>query len=209
MEKRTDEEKVNALTHAAGTLLAVAGAAVIIASSATHGRRVVFGISVFAAGMLFMYLCSTLYHWWKPGKGKRLWRVFDHSSIFVMIAASYTPICVGVVGGLRGWLVFGALWGITLAGSVYKAMYTGRHPRLSLAIYLMMGWSVVFIAVPVFTRLSATTLSLIVAEGIFYTAGTYFFAHDDRRFFHGIWHLFVLAGTVCHWLALFLMLQEG
>ena len=209
MTKRPKEEVINTLTHATGTVLALAGAAILIASSLPHGRKMVFGMSVFAAGMIFMYLCSTLYHWWMPGKGKRLWRIFDHTSIYVMIAASYTPICIGVVGGLHGWLVFGALWGTTLAGTVYKAINTGRHPRLSLAVYLAMGWSIVFIAVPVFTRLSAAMLSLIAAEGLFYTTGTYFFAHDKRRFFHGIWHLFVLAGSVSHWLALFLMLREG
>lgn len=206
---RTAEEVVNTLTHAAGVLFAAVVAATIIPQAVSQGWRAVFGMAVFAGGMLFMFACSTLYHWWLPGRGKHRWRVCDHTSIYVMIAASYTPVCVGVVGGLHGWLVFGALWGVTLAGVVYKILGTGRWPRLSLAIYLAMGWSIVFVAVPVFERMSAAMLSLIAAEGIFYTAGTWFFAHDNRRFHHGIWHLFVLAGAVCHWLALYLMLSNG
>lgn len=209
VRRRTTEEMVNAATHAVGLLLALAVAATIVPPSVSHDRRAVFGLSVFAAGMLFMFASSTLYHWWLPGRGKHSWRVCDHTSIYVMIAASYTPVCVGVVGGLHGWLVLGALWAITLAGVVYKIVGMGRWPRFSLAVYLTMGWSVVFIAVPVYERLSAPTLALIAAEGVAYTVGTWFFAHDDRRFYHGIWHLFVLAGATFHWLALRSMLAAG
>ena len=130
-------------------------------------------------------------------------RIFDHCGIYVMIAASHTPICIGVVGGALGWTVFGLLWAVVVAGIIYKVKALGRYPKLSLALYLAMGWSVVFIAEPVVSKLSLPSLLWILAEGLFYTSGTYFFAHDDRRYFHGIWHIFVLLGSVSHWAAVY------
>jgi len=129
----------------------------------------------------------------------------------VMIAASYTPICIGVVGGALGWVVFGLLWGCVVGGACYKVAAIDRHPRLSLLIYLLMGWSVVFIVEPVFSRLTLLPILCMVAEGVFYTGGTYFFAHDKRPWYHGIWHVFVLLGSVCHWFAVLfiLMAYEG
>lgn len=124
-----------------------------------------------------------------------------------MIAASYTPICIGVVGGTLGWTVFGLLWAMVIGGACYKFTAINKYPRLSLFLYLAMGWSVVFIAEPVISRLSAATLLLILLEGISYTGGTYFFAHDNRRFYHGIWHLFVLLGAFFHWMAIFTFLS--
>ena len=119
-----------------------------------------------------------------------------------MIACSYTPICIAVVGGWLGWTVFGLLWAVVVAGTVYKIIALGRYPRLSLALYLVMGWSVVFIAKPVFERMSLLTMLLIVTEGVLYTVGTYFFAHDSRRHYHAIWHVFVLLGAIAHWSAI-------
>ena len=167
------------------------------------------GTTFFTCGMLVMYACSTLYHWWMPGTRKRLWRIFDHISIYVMIAASYTPICIGVVGGALGWTVFGLLWGVVVAGTIYKATAIDRFPRLSLLLYLVMGWSVVFVAKPVFLSLSTPALLCILLEGLFYTGGTYFFAHDKRPYFHGIWHIFVLLGSISHWAAVLIFLTSA
>ena len=125
-----------------------------------------------------------------------------------MIAASYTPICIGVVGGALGWTVFGLLWAVVIGGAVYKIIAIDRYPKLSLVLYLVMGWSVVFIAEPVFQRLTTTALLFILAEGLFYTGGTYFFAHDSRRYFHAIWHIFVLLGSISHWAAMLAILYS-
>lgn len=149
--------------------------------------------------MFLMYLSSSLYHWVKPGMAKDVLRRLDHISIYVMIACSYTPICVGVVGGWVGWTLFGVLWAIVIAGTFYKIFAFGKYPKLSLAIYLVMGWSALLVAPQVFNRLSAMALTFLLAEGLFYTAGTYFFSHDDRRYFHAIWHIFVLLGSIAHW----------
>ena len=108
-------------------------------------------------------------------------------------------ILIGVVGGWLGWLVFALQWIVVIVGAVYKIVALGRWPRLSLAIYLIMGWSIIFIAKPVMQRLAPHTLLLLLAEGIAYTAGTYFFAHDDRPHYHAIWHVFVLLGALAHW----------
>ena len=153
----------------------------------------------FIVGMFLMYLSSSLYHWVKPGMAKDVLRRLDHISIYVMIACSYTPICVGVVGGWVGWTLFGVQWAIVLAGTFYKIFAFGKYPKLSLAIYLVMGWSALLVAPRVFSRLSAWALVFLLAEGIFYTAGTYFFQHDDRRHFHAVWHIFVLLGSIAHW----------
>lgn len=200
---------MNTLTHGAGMLLALAGMLTALLTLGHTSWRATAGMTVFAAGMLTMYGCSTLYHWWHPGRRKNLWRKFDHMSIYVMIAASYTPVCLSVVGGLRGGIMCSTLWGLALAGIAYKSLWTGRHPRLSLALYLAMGWSVVFIVRPVVNGMPGPALALLAAEGVAYTAGTYFFAHDGQRFFHGIWHLFVLAGSVAHWLAIYLTLRQA
>lgn len=207
LSKRTGEERFNTLTHLAGVVFTLVAAWFILRLGYSSGWKNAFGTTFFTCGMLLMYAASTLYHWWLPGKGKRLLRVLDHISIYVMIAASYTPVCIGVVGGAIGWTVFGILWGVALAGTVYKITAMGRWPRLSLLLYLIMGWTFVFIAEPVCTRISTPALISLFAEGLFYTSGTYFFAHDSRPYYHGIWHIFVLLGSVAHWLAILLILQ--
>lgn len=207
IHRRSAEERFNTLTHLAGVVFTLIAAWFILRLSYQAGWKNAFGTTFFTCGMLLMYAASTLYHWWMPGRGKHCLRVLDHISIYVMIAASYTPICIGVVGGAVGWTVFGILWGVALGGAVYKIAALGRWPRLSLLLYLVMGWTFVFIAEPVCTRISTPALICLLFEGLFYTSGTYFFAHDSRRFYHGIWHIFVLLGSVSHWLAILFILS--
>ena len=207
IRRRSAEERFNTLTHLAGVVFTLIAAWFILRLGYQAWWKNAFGTTFFTCGMLLMYAASTLYHWWMPGRGKRCLRVLDHISIYVMIAASYTPICIGVVGGAVGWTVFGILWGVALGGAVYKIAALGRWPRLSLLLYLVMGWTFVFIAEPVCTRISTPALICLLFEGLFYTSGTYFFAHDSRRFYHGIWHIFVLLGSVSHWLAILFILS--
>lgn len=209
IRKRTNEELFNTLTHLTGVLFTLAAAWVILRLGYESNWKNAFGVTFFTCGMLLMYAASTLYHWWMPGRTKKRLRVFDHISIYVMIAASYTPICIGVVGGALGWTVFGLLWGVVVAGTIYKATAIDRFPRLSLLLYLVMGWSVVFVAKPVFLSLSTPALLCILLEGLFYTGGTYFFAHDKRPYFHGIWHIFVLLGSISHWAAVLIFLTSA
>ncbi len=208
IKRRSGEERFNTLTHLAGVVFTLAAAWFILKLGYGSNWKNAFGTTFFTCGMLLMYAASTLYHWAMPGKAKRRLRIFDHISIYVMIAASYTPICIGVVGGALGWTVFGILWGVALGGAVYKLTAMGRYPRLSLFLYLLMGWSFIFMAEPVCSRLSTRALCAILAEGLFYTSGTWFFAHDSKPYFHGVWHIFVLLGSVAHWLAILFILSE-
>ena len=208
IKRRSGEEQFNTLTHLIGVVFTLAAAWFILKLGYGSNWKNAFGTTFFTCGMLLMYAASTLYHWAMPGKAKRRLRIFDHISIYVMIAASYTPICIGVVGGALGWTVFGILWGVALGGAVYKLTAMDRYPRLSLFLYLLMGWSFIFMAEPVCSRLPSRALCAILAEGLFYTSGTWFFAHDSKPYFHGVWHIFVLLGSVAHWLAILFILSE-
>lgn len=195
----------NTWTHLAGAIFALSSIW-LVWLAADVSWQMAFGVVCFIVGMFFMFLSSTVYHWVREGKVKRALRKCDHISIFVMIACSYTPILIGVVGGWLGWTVFAVQWLIVIIGAIYKITSLGRWPRLSLAIYLIMGWSIIFIAEPVIKTLKPATLWLLLAEGIAYTAGTYFFAHDEKPHYHAIWHVFVLLGAIAHWGAVLTLL---
>ena len=208
IKRRSGEERFNTLTHLAGVVFTLAAAWFILKLGYGSNWKNAFGTTFFTCGMLLMYAASTLYHWAMPGKAKRRLRIFDHISIYVMIAASYTPICIGVVGGALGWTVFGILWGVALGGAGYRLTAMGRYPRRARLLCLLRGWSFIFMAEPVCSRLSTRALCAILAEGLFYTSGTWFFAHDSKPYFHGVWHIFVLLGSVAHWLAILFILSE-
>ena len=191
-------EHGNTWTHLGGVIFALSSIW-LVWLAADVSWQMAFGVVCFLVGMFFMFLSSTVYHWVHEGRVKDALRKCDHISIYIMIACSYTPILIGVVGGLLGWLVFALQWIVVVVGAIYKIVALGRWPRLSLAIYLIMGWSIIFIAEPVMRLLTPVTLWLLLAEGIAYTAGTYFFAHDDRPHYHAIWHIFVLLGAFAHW----------
>ena len=192
------EEQGNTWTHLVVVVFALSS--IWMVWPAVHkGWAMTMGVIFFIVGMFLMFLSSTIYHWVHPGLAKRVLRKFDHISIYVMIACSYTPICIGVVGGWIGWTIFGIQWAAVLGGTFYKIFALDKYPRLSLAIYLIMGWSVLLIIEPVMQRLSWLSIALLLSEGVFYTCGTYFFAHDEHPHFHAIWHVFVLLGAIAHW----------
>lgn len=204
---QTREEFHNTLTHLIGTISAASLMWILIVLAVPRGWQWLMGVLFLGIGTVLMYAFSTSYHWTHKGRAKRVMRILDHIGIYIMIASSYTPICIGLVGGWLGWTVFGIMWAIVIGGAFYKITALGRYPRLSLFLYLFMGWSVLFIAKPVFEQLTLPSAAALVAEGIFYTAGTWFFAHDDRPFYHAIWHVFVLLGSVCHWAAVIIILS--
>lgn len=205
------EETFNTITHILGIIftLSIAWYSIYLGYSPNATWKDAFGVTFFVSGMLLMFLSSSLYHWVKPGKAKRCLRIFDHISIYIMIAASYTPICVSVVGGTLGWIVFGLLWSATIIGMFFKIFALGKNPKVSLILYLVMGWSIVLIAEPVFTRLNLWAIIWIILEGVFYTSGTYFFAKDSKPYYHGIWHIFVLAGAISHQVAIISILRNN
>lgn len=198
-------EQGNTWTHLVGAVFALSSIW-LVWPAVRQGWEWTMGILFFIVGMFLMFLSSTVYHWLWPGRAKRILRKCDHISIYVMIACSYTPICIAVIGGLLGWTVFALQWAVVLGGTFYKIFAMGKYPRLSLALYLVMGWSVVLVAKPVVERLSLASLIMLLCEAFFYTAGTYFFAYDSRRHYHAIWHVFVLLGAMSHWTAILLLL---
>lgn len=191
-------EHGNTWTHLIGAVFALSSIWMIWPATKL-GWQMTMGVIFFIVGMFLMFLASTIYHWVHPGIAKQILRKCDHISIYVMIACSYTPILIGVIGGWLGWTLFGVQWAVVLGGTFYKIFAMGKYPRLSLALYLIMGWSVLLVIKPVIDRLSLTAIILLFAEGIFYTTGTYFFMHDKRKNFHAIWHVFVLLGAIAHW----------
>lgn len=199
------DESGNTWTHLGGAVFALSSIW-LVWLAADVSWQMVFGVICFLFGMFFMFLSSAVYHWVHGERLKQALRKCDHISIYVMIACSYTPILIGVVGGWLGWLVFALQWLVVIVGAVYKIVALGRWPRLSLAVYLIMGWSIVLVAEPVMRLLTPVTMLLLLSEGIAYTAGTYFFAHDDRPHYHAIWHVFVLLGAIAHWGAVLTLL---
>ena len=208
--KHSKEEIFNITTHLVGLCLVPCISWVLIWLGYAKNWENAFGVTFFTVGMLLMYLASVLYHWWKPGThGKLVLRKLDHISIYVLIAASYTPLCMQLVEDnlyVEGWVSFGIIWLLAILGILYKLFWWMQYPRLSLLLYLILGWSILFFIQPVRDCVNTLSLILIAAEGIVYTLGVYFFVGDsDHRYYHGIWHLFVILGTLLHWSAVFVM----
>jgi hemolysin III len=152
--------------------------------------------------MVLLYLTSTLYHALPRSRAKQVFQILDHGAIFLLIAGTYTPFTLGVLRGTWGWTLFGLVWSLALIGITLKAGYGVRYSRLSTLLYLIMGWVVVIAIKPLLLLVSTGGLFWLLAGGIFYTLGVAFFAADERiRYSHFIWHLFVIAGTSCHFIA--------
>ncbi len=200
------EEICNSLSHGAALVAAIGAAPFLILHATGEGdvARVV-GASVFAATVILLYLASTLYHSLPHGKGKRIFRALDHAAIFLLIAGTYTPFTLGVLSGPWGWSLFGVVWGLATVGVLLKGLGRLGHPVLSTGLYVSMGWVVLVALKPLLENLPAAGLAWLLAGGLAYTAGVVFYAFDARlRYGHFIWHLFVLAGTTCHYTAVFL-----
>lgn len=206
----SSEEKANTLTHIIPLIATIAAVYPLMRmayqSQITNPKLQIAGTALFLLGMLLMYGSSTLYHAVASPKHKRRLRVFDHISIYVMIAGSYSPICLTAIGGWIGWSVFGFLWACVLAGVVGKIVALGKFPRLSLALYLAMGWTALLILWPMWQSMPHTAFWWVVAEGVFYTIGAYFFRQDEQHaFYHAIWHVFIVLGSLSHTIALVLL----
>lgn len=195
------EETANSISHGIGFVAALAGTPFLILQAARHSDAGgVVAMALFSASMITLYLASTLYHALSAGKAKRVFRVIEHSAIYLLIAGTYTPFTLGILRGPWGWSLFGTVWMIAIVGIALKACGKAAHPVLSTSLYLVMGWLVVVAAVPMVERIAPAGGLLIVAGGLSYTVGVAFFALDSRlKYGHFIWHLFVLGGTACHY----------
>ncbi len=196
------EEIANAVSHGVGFVAALLAAPILIAQAARQeGAAPIVGASVFATTMLLLYLASTLYHALPHSRAKRVFRIIEHSAIFLLIAGSYTPFTLGVLHGPWGFTLLGLVWGLAVLGILLKIVGGVRYPILSTAVYIAMGWLVVIAIRPLSLRVPTAGLVWLVLGGVAYTAGVPFFATTRLRFGHFVWHLFVLAGSVCHFFA--------
>jgi len=200
-------ELPNVLTHGLGVAASVAAAAILIVFAALGGRAAeIVGVSVFGATLVLLYSASTLYHAARSDVARRRLKVLDHAAIFFLIAGTYTPFTIGALGGGWGWSLFGVIWGLAVAGAVFKVFAAGRFRLVSTLFYVAMGWLVVIAAGPLVRHLDGATLGWLLAGGIAYTAGTPFYQTRRFRHSHAVWHVFVLAGSACHAVAVGLQL---
>jgi hemolysin III len=197
-----DEEIANGISHGLGLLLAIGMLPVLVISAMRIGSvQFMVGVSVFGATLVLLYLASTLYHSLSHEGAKRFFRLFDHSAIFLLIAGTYTPFTLGVLRGPWGWTLLVIVWTLALMGITMKAIVGVRYSWISIALYLAMGWLAIVAVKPILLRVPLPGILLVLTGGIAYTSGLAFFAAPRLRYGHFIWHLFVIAGTTCHFFA--------
>jgi hemolysin III len=223
------EELANSLTHGLGVALAIAGLVVMVVFAALHGTASdVVGVTIFGSSLILLYLMSTLYHAFRGPRVKLVFKVFDHSAIFVLIAGTYTPFCLSALRGAVGWTLFGLVWGLAALGIVFKAVFYARLAKqvfrppavdhlhalpsdtdmdpvfarrmgyISTGIYLLMGWLIVFAAKPLGHAVSTHGLYWLFAGGGFYSVGAAIYSLKKLPYHHALWHLFVMAASACH-----------
>jgi hemolysin III len=201
------EEFANSLTHGLGILFSIVALSLLVTFSVLHGTTLhLFSAGVFGASIMLLYTFSTLYHAIQSPAIKPLLRIFDHISIYFLIAGTYTPFLLIGVGGYYGWLYFWVVWALALCGIIFKIFYTHRFAKLSLILYLGMGWLALLIIKPLISHLGVTELTLVASGGISYTVGIIFYTDKQMPFAHTIWHVFVLSGTINHFIAIMLMI---
>ena len=192
----------NAITHGIGAALALVGAVYLIAASTRGTAWHVVSCSVFASTLVLVYVVSTLYHSLVRTRARHVFHVLDHSAIYLLIAGTYTPFTLVSLRGPVGWVLFGVVWALAIAGVIFKSLAIGRFALASALVYLFQGWFIVFAASPLLHAIGWHGMMWIGAGGVAYTLGMVFFALDRIRFFHAAWHLFVLAGSVAHYFAI-------
>jgi hemolysin III len=196
------EEIANSISHGAGLIAALIAIPFLIAAVARHGPLVVVSTSIYCVTIVLVYLTSTIYHALPAGRGKLRFEVLDNAAVFLLIAGTYTPFTLGVLRGSLGWSLFGIVWTLAAAGVAMKLVAGVRYPVLSMFLYLAMGWLVLFALRPLSLRVPLPGVALLFAGGVAYTAGVAFYAARRLRYHHLIWHLFVILGSACHFLAI-------
>lgn len=193
------EEIAHAITHGVGAVLSIVALVVLVAFSSTSGDpyRIV-SVAVFGTTLVILYAASTIYHAVPHPTAKRVLRILDHVAIYLLIAGTYTPFVLVTLRGAMGWTLFGIVWGLALAGIIYKLFLTGRFPAISMIVYLAMGWLGVVAAKSAYDALQWSGMAWLVAGGLAYTLGTLFYGMKRIPYNHAIWHVFVIVGSACH-----------
>lgn len=209
------EEIANSITHGIGALMSIAALVILIVASVKYGDAwYIVSFTIFGVSLIILYLFSTLYHSIQSPKAKKVLRVFDHSSIFILIAGTYTPYTLTVLRGPLGWTIFGIEWGLAIVGIVFKAIVLGKHSELedgklgkiSTIIYILMGWLVAISFKKLYVVMPGRSFTMLIAGGIIYTVGAFFYSKDNIPYSHPIWHLFVLGGSICHFFSVLFLL---
>ena len=196
------EELANSISHGIGLCAALIGAPILLLEARRSSPGFFLGAVIFAVTLSMLYLGSTLYHAWPQTRGKSVLRTLDHSAIFLLIAGTYTPFTLGPLRGLWGSSILAVVWALAIFGVILKATRgASRHPRLGMTLYLGTGWLALIAVRPMMLAIPSAALFWLVAGGVAYTTGVLFFVNQRLRYSHFIWHLFVLAGSTCHFLA--------
>lgn len=199
-------ERLNTITHLVGSALSIAALSILVTLAVVQGDPwKVFSFSVYGATLVLLYCFSTIYHAVRNPRAKAVLQKLDHNAIYLLIAGSYTPIALVTLRGAWGWTLFGLSWGLALLGVVQEMILGHRTRRLSMLLYVLMGWLVLIATKPLVQAMPTAGLAWLVAGGMVYSLGIYFYVHGERtRHFHGIWHLFVLGGSACHFFCMLL-----
>ncbi|WP_277587024.1 PAQR family membrane homeostasis protein TrhA [Psychrobacillus antarcticus] len=201
------EEIANAIIHGIGAIFSIAALVILIVSSAIHGTAWhVVSFTLFGSSMVLLYLSSTLVHGFPAGRVKDFFEIMDHSAIYFFIAGTYTPFLFLAIKGALGWTLFGIVWGLAIAGTVFKAFFVKRFLHMSTLLYVVMGWLMVFGWKPLLENVSSQGLTLLAIGGILYTVGSVFYVWRGFTYHHAVWHVFVLAASVLHFFAVMTLL---
>ena len=193
----------NGITHGIGVVLSIAGVIILVVLGALYGDAWhIVSFSIYGSALVLLYTASTLYHSLHKPRVKRVFQILDHAAIYVLIAGTYTPFMLVNLRGPWGWSLFGILWGLTIVGIIFKLFFTGKFEKLSLAIYLLMGWLCIIAVKPMLSEIPSGGLIWLASGGLFYTLGVSFFRWEHLRYNHAIWHLFVIGGSLCHYFAI-------
>lgn len=205
------EEIANSIIHGIGAGLSIAGLTILVVLGALYGNVWhIVSFSIYGSALILLYLASTLYHSFKKQKIKRVFRILDHAAIFVLIAGTYTPFMLVNLRGPWGWSLLGIIWGLAIMGVIFKLFFTERFERLSLLIYLLMGWLCLIAARQMLVEIPTGGLLWLISGGLLYTLGVLFYRWKNLPYSHAIWHLFVLGGSICHYFSiLFYVLPSG
>lgn len=197
------EEIFSSVTHGVGSLLAFGGTTVLIVLAAIYSDAwSVVGSAVFGASLIILYSMSTLYHSITNEKAKKFFRIMDHNTIFFLIAGTYTPITISILRGWIGWTLFGVVWGAAILGIVLNSIDLEKYRKPSVVCYIAMGWVIIFAIRPLLNAMNVWSLWLLIGGGVFYTVGVIFYAIKKVKYFHSIWHIFTLFGSVCHYFSI-------
>ncbi|MBQ7522685.1 MAG: hemolysin III family protein [Clostridia bacterium] len=197
------EEIFNSVSHGVGSLLSVAGTVVLIVISALQGDAwKVVSSAIFGASLIILYTMSTLYHAITNRKAKSVMRVMDHVTIFFLIAGTYTPLTLVILRGVTGWVLFGFIWGCAILGIVFNSINLEKFRKISVVCYIIMGWAIIFAIRPLIQAMPKISLIFLLIGGIAYSVGVIFYAIKKVKYFHSVWHLFTVAGSIFHYFAI-------